>query len=118
MLHRDSSSQEQGQAGLSDGVQHPGRWSWDLAWAGIGTSPEVADFSGHTKMFFFTNKHVFLTNVDLTRRGQPPKLGLQVAGGHRKSFFLTKIKVLFDQYHQQMMPIPAELDMQVPGRLL
>ena len=35
-----------------------------------------------------------------------------------KGFFLTKIKVLFDPYHQQMMPIPPELDMQVPGRLL
>ena len=60
----------------------------------------------------------FLTNVDLERRGQPPKLGMQAAGGHRKRFFLTKIKVLFDQYHQQMTPIPPELDMQVPGRLL
>ena len=68
-------------------------------------------FSSLIKMFF-------LTNVDLKRRGQPPKLGLQVAGGHRKMFFFTKINVLFDQYHQQMMPIPAELDMQVPGRLL
>ena len=56
--------------------------------------------------------------MDLERRGQPPKLGMQAAGGHRKRFFLTKIKVLFDQYHQQMMPIPPELDMQVPGRLL
>ena len=70
------------------------------------------------KGFFSLIKMFFLTNVDLKRRGQPPKLGLQVAGGHRKRFFLTKIKVLFDQYHQQMMPIPAELDMQVPGRLL
>ena len=35
-----------------------------------------------------------------------------------KGCFFTKIKVLFDQYHQQMMPIPLELDMQVPGRLL
>ena len=35
-----------------------------------------------------------------------------------KGFFLTKINVLFDQYHQQMTPIPPELDMQVPGRLL
>ena len=56
--------------------------------------------------------------MDLERRGQPPKLGMQAAGGHRKRFFLTKIKVLFDQYHQQMTPIPPELDMQVPGRLL
>ena len=32
--------------------------------------------------------------------------------------FLTKMTILFDQYHQQMTPIPAELDMQVPGRLL
>ena len=71
------------------------------------------------KCFFFPQINMFfLTNVDLKRRGQPPKLGLQVAGGHRKMCFLTKIKVLFDQYHQQMMPIPAELDMQVPGRLL
>ena len=70
------------------------------------------------KGFFLLINMFFLTNVDIKRRGQPPKLGLQVAGGHRKRFFLTKIKVLFDQYHQQMMPIPAELDMQVPGRLL
>ena len=31
---------------------------------------------------------------------------------------MTKINVLFDQYHQQRKPIPPELDMQVPGRLL
>ena len=35
-----------------------------------------------------------------------------------RGFCLTKIHVLFDQYHQQMTPIPAELDMQVPSRLL
>ena len=35
-----------------------------------------------------------------------------------KGFCLTKIKVLFDQYNQQMTPIPPELDMQVPARLL
>ena len=56
--------------------------------------------------------------MDLERRGQPPKTGMQAAGGHRKMFFLIKINVLFDKYHQQMMPIPPELDMQVPGRLL
>ena len=70
------------------------------------------------KMCFLTNKTVFFTDVDLERRGQPPELGMQAAGGHRKMFFLNKIKVLFDQYHQQMTPIPPELDMQVPGRLL
>ena len=36
----------------------------------------------------------------------------------QKDVFSTKIKHIFDQYHQQMTPIPAERDMQVPGRLL
>ena len=35
------------------------------------------------KKFFLTNKLAFLTNADLKRRGQPPKLGMQAAGGHR-----------------------------------
>ena len=88
MLHRDSSSQEQGQAGLSDGVQHPGRWSWDLAWAGIGTSPEVADFGGRTKMFFFTNKNVFFDQRGPQEKGTTTQTGTAGCWWTQKKVFV------------------------------
>ena len=46
-------------------------------------------------MFFLTNRHVCLAKMDLQN-------GNGAAGSPMKMFFLTKIKVFFDQYHQQM----------------
>ena len=117
-LHRDSSSQGQGQAGLPDGVQHPGRWPWDLAWPPICTSPEVAGLRGHMKRFFLTNNNVRFDQCGPREKGTTTSSGNAGCWWTQENVFLTEIKVIFDHYHQQMTPIPPELDMQVPGRLL
>ena len=68
-LHRDSSSQGQGQAGLNDRVHHPGRCPWDLAWTGMCTSPEVAGLGGHKKRFFLTNENAFCDQCGPREKG-------------------------------------------------